>query len=153
MLPEMQKQSQINLLSVSQLNKKWLLVIHLFFLLGIQYNARSQTNRYHIKEYGLTFYFDSSETGVIKTIDGERYIQLFYCQKNLIKLICYSALDSTIMEKGEYIAESLPLVKSVNGRNIDTDSTLITNIEYIDLKRKGYWFFYKGKKIKKLFYE
>ena len=101
-----------------------------------------QDKRCQISDYGLTFYFDTTDNGIAKTVYGNRYIRIYYLKDDLWRVECYRSSDSSIIEKGNYILDTIPRIKIVKGRDIDTGTEFTERISYYELKRRGLWCFY-----------
>jgi hypothetical protein len=115
--------------------------------------VNGQNKMYRVSDYGLTFYYDTTDNGIAKTVYGNRYIRIFYLPNNLLRLECYRSFDSSIAEKGNYIVDTMPKNKLASGRDIDTGSSLSVTVIYYELKRTGLWCFYNKRKVRKVLYE
>lgn len=133
-------------------NNKEILILLAIFLLTFFNNIKGQDKLYRIADYELTFYFDSTESGVPKTVYGNRYIKINYIHNNLLRVDCYRSSDSSIIEKGNYLIDTIAKTKLVTGKSIDTGSTVFENITYYELVRKGTWCFFGKRKVQKKFY-
>jgi hypothetical protein len=132
-------------------NSKGAAILFVIFMYIGNFSS-GQDKMYRLSDYGLTFYHDTTDSGIAKTVYGNRYIKIFYVQKNLLRVECYRSFDSSIAEKGNYLVDTITKNRLTSGKDIDTGALLSENINYYELKRTGIWCFYGKRRVRKVLY-
>ena len=108
--------------------------------------------RIKLVEYDVTFIPAKQAEVRIISLDNNRFIKIYlYNAKGKMKLECYSASDSSLLEKGNYI-ESIDLLKAYSmGINATSTERKIEVVTYFQPLRDGKWEFFKNGKLEYYF--
>ena len=98
--------------------------------------------------YDVTFIPAKQNEFRMIPVGGDRFLKIqLYNAKGKMSLECYSSVDSSVLEKGNYI-ESLDLLKAYSmGIDATSSEKQIEVVKYFQPLRHGKWEFFKNGKL------